>query len=315
MGRREGEKGLVDRFAHEVQPRLEAVDEFVDAAGDDLLDIAVVEFRPQPPQPLLGRRAERARPAARDRQQRILGAEQAKVHRAGEVAVENQELGHLGRRGAAVPLAIHLQGTDALQQGNPLVRVDRRAHVGRAGQQQVVFDVEDPRGLVGPLDRHRQPAEVPGLAPRHRRFGHAFQQRPAQLDLAEELERRGQDALVLAGVADHEIELVQFLPHLRTDHVAHRAGVLAGGAEAGKDRVGVLFVERQPPDHVALRCHFVSARKTPRGRRWSRSRGSNGCPSPAPGPGPGCSSRRSRGRCFPPARRSGSSSKSNRQRD
>ena len=153
--RRQGEKGLVDRLADQVQPRLEAVDEFVDAAGDDLVDVAVVELRPQPPQPLLGQRAKRSRLAARDRQQRVLGADQAEVHRAGKVAVENQELGHLRGRGAAVPLAIHLQRADALQQRHPLVRVDRRAHVGDVGQQQVVLDVEDPRGLVGPLDRHR----------------------------------------------------------------------------------------------------------------------------------------------------------------
>src|SRR5208283_2197425 len=94
---REGKKGLIDRLTHKIQSRLEPVNEFVNAAADNLFDIAVVEFRPQPPQPLFGERAEGTRLAARDRQERVFRTEEAEVHRAGEVAVENEELGDLRR--------------------------------------------------------------------------------------------------------------------------------------------------------------------------------------------------------------------------
>ena len=109
---------------------------------------------------------------------------------AGKIAIEDQEIGDLRGRDAAVRLAVHFQRADAFQQRGPLIGVERRADVGHAGQQQVILDVEDPRGLVGPFEKPGQAAEMPGLAARHGRFGQALEQRSAEFQPVEELKRR-----------------------------------------------------------------------------------------------------------------------------
>ncbi len=50
----------------------------------------------------------------------------------------------------------------------------------------------------------------------------------------------------------HQVELVELLPHLRRDDLAHGAGVLARGAQTGPDRVGALVIEGEELDDVAL---------------------------------------------------------------
>ena len=55
---------------------------------------------------------------------------------------------------AAVALAVHLERAGRAQHRRPLDVVERRADVGRRGQQEEVLHVEDARRLVGALE-HR----------------------------------------------------------------------------------------------------------------------------------------------------------------
>ena len=58
-----------------------------------------------------------------------------------------------------------------------------------------------------------------------------------------------------------QVELVELLPHLRRDDLAHRAGVLARRPQAGADRVDVLLIEGEELDDVLLRRRAVPFRE------------------------------------------------------
>ena len=93
---------------------------------------------------------------------------------------------------------------------------------------------------------------------------------PAILTDAEQILRVGPAAGVGGGRIHHQVELVELLPHLRRDDLAHRAGVLAGGPQAGEDRVGVLRIEGEELDDVAAGWPRRSASRIPPRRPWSR---------------------------------------------
>jgi hypothetical protein len=108
-----------------------------------------------------------------------------------------------------------------------------------------MFNIEHAAGLVGPLDKPPQPAEMPALAMRHRGVGHAGDQLARPLQLVEKLPRVEPAAIPLGRRLDVEVNLVDLLPHRRTDHVADGAGILPGGVEAAGDRVGIGGIEGQ----------------------------------------------------------------------
>src|SRR6185369_11861148 len=56
-------------------------------------------------------------------------------------------------------------------------------------------------------------------------------------------------------------ELVDLLPHLRRDDLAHRSRVLARRAQARQDRAGVLLIEGEEADDRFLRRHAVAPRE------------------------------------------------------
>ena len=64
--------------------------------------------------------------------------------------------------------------------------------------------------------------------------------------------RVDQTSSVDRGRADHQVELVELLPHRRGDHLAHGAGVFARRAQAGEDRIGIALVEREKLDRLVL---------------------------------------------------------------
>ena len=70
--------------------------------------------------------------------------------------------------------------------------------------------------------------------------------------------------------SDHQVELVDLLPHLRRDDLAHRPRVLARRAQAGEDRVRILRVEGEELDDVLAAWPRRSAWRMPRCRRWCR---------------------------------------------
>ena len=76
--------------------------------------------------------------------------------------------------------------------------------------------------------------------------------------LTDELVRIAQAALARGRRGDHQIELIHLLPHLRRDHVAHRARVFP--RRHGHDRIefSFFFVQRQEPDDVLFGCRAVA---------------------------------------------------------
>ena len=80
---------------------------------------------------------------------------------------------------------------------------------------------------------------------------------------AVEEHRRGDDLLIISlretleefeafGRGDEEVQRVDLRPHLVGDLIAHRTGVLAGHADAGKDRIRVTEVEGEEAGDIAL---------------------------------------------------------------
>ena len=242
----------MNRVADQVQPPLQIVDKFVQAARDHVLGLRVRQLGPQLAQPLLGRIAEAARVRAGNRVQRFVGPRQAVQHGPRKLAVEHQEIHHVHRRNPAVPLAIHFQRAGRPQQGQPLDVVERRADVGQLGQQDEVLHVENARRLVGPLEHAAQLAEVPGLAVRHRGVGDAQELLAGNVHPLEKRVRIVEHFVERAAVADHQVELVDVLPHLGGNDLAHAAGVLAGRPQAGQNRIRILGVERQELDDAFL---------------------------------------------------------------
>jgi hypothetical protein len=49
---------------------------------------------------------------------------------------------------------------------------------------------------------------------------------------------------------DLQVHAVDLLPHLGRNRVTHRTRVLTGGTQARVDRIRILFVEREVPDHL-----------------------------------------------------------------
>src|SRR5260370_27782266 len=81
----------------------------------------------------------------------------------------------------------------------------------------------------------------------------------SDLDRREQILRVGG---VRGGRVHHQVELVELLPHLRRDDLAHGAGVLSGAPQAGADRVDVLLIESQELDDVALGGRAVPFRES-----------------------------------------------------
>ena len=75
---------------------------------------------------------------------------------------------------------------------------------------------------------------------------------PETLTLLEEVVRIVEHVFERAAVADHQVELVDVLPHLGRDDLADAAGVFAGRPQAGQDRIRVLGVEREKLDDAFL---------------------------------------------------------------
>ena len=206
-------------------------------------------------EPLFRGVAEGAGGGAGQEVQGLLGAGHAVEHGAREQPVQHQEFNHLGRLNAAVALPVHLEGAGRAEQGAPLVFVQRRAHVLHRGQQEEVLHVEDARGFVRALEELAQAAEVPGFVAAHGVVQAAGKQRAVQAHFGQEIVRGGQGLRALAHrVVDQQVEAVDVLPHLHRNDLAHRAGVLAGRAQAGYQGVCVVAVAQQESQRaVAVR--------------------------------------------------------------
>src|SRR5258706_4385301 len=85
------EESVADGLAGQVELQLQRVDGFVEAVLEDLLGAREGEFRAQLAEALLRRDAEGADRGPGDLVQRLLGGDEAEVHRARELTVQQQE--------------------------------------------------------------------------------------------------------------------------------------------------------------------------------------------------------------------------------
>ena len=160
----------------------------VQAQLDDLVGLAVVQPGVQLPRLPL----DLARVVVAEQLQRLEDEVHARMQRSRHVVAQDQQLGHAPRRDhVAVDLAIRLEARHRAQQRAPLVIVDRAADVGGGGQQGVVLDVENARGVVGALDVRAQADEVVRLVAKHGSEGYAAKEVRAHLDPVEKLRDAG----------------------------------------------------------------------------------------------------------------------------
>ena len=173
--------------------------------------------------------------------------------RARELGVQDQEIGDLGGRHVAaigpVKGAVRRHGA---QKRGPLVIVELRPDEIHPWQQDVIFHVDQPRGVVGPFQPVTEAKEIVAVIAQMRGFDGATQKRrlphrpvgqAAQLKLAARL------AFKLPQLLKGRIQRV---PHLAGQRGPHDAPVFPRAFKAGGDRGRVVAVEKQIAFDVAL---------------------------------------------------------------
>ena len=108
---------------------------------------------------------------------------------------------------------------------------------------------DDPDRLRRPFELEAEPDELVRIAVGHRRIRRALEEVGAVAELLEERVRPARDGAPVRAAHEQE-QLVDRLPHLAGDLLAHRAGVLARERDAVGDRVGVAVVPEHPVAHV-----------------------------------------------------------------
>src|ERR1700759_2314530 len=81
-----------------------------------------------------------------------------------ERGVQQHEARHPARRRAGgMQSAVRMIAGCRAQQRIPLADIDRRADIGNAGEEKMIFDVEKARRLVGPLNVTANLVKIPAL--------------------------------------------------------------------------------------------------------------------------------------------------------
>src|ERR1044071_9975635 len=102
---------------------------------------------------------------------------ETETDRAGKSGVSDDEFRDLPRRDLAeIDFPIRLQRAAGTQDRHPLDRIDVAADALPCRQQDVILNVEESRGAIGPLQQFPDPDEVPAFAMRHGRVGNALEQ-------------------------------------------------------------------------------------------------------------------------------------------
>ena len=156
---------------------------------DDVLDLRLGQLAQHRVDPVVRLRA--AAVGARQPPEMMPDLVLAMQQRARAGAVQDQEMRDLPRAVlAAVGPVERPIGRQRPQQRRPLVGVDRAAdHVG-GRQQHVVFDVEQPRGVVAALEIVAEVQEVVAVVLQVRALGRPAQQRPLALGPVAELRQQ-----------------------------------------------------------------------------------------------------------------------------
>ncbi len=258
-----GEERVVDAGADLIHPRLQPVEVLVQAAGDDVLDLGVGELGAELAEQLLDGVAEHARRRAGNRVHRLARGHQATLDGARELAIEQQELDDAARdacgRGASGTSRTRWPSGAPPPTGCRRTVVPTSAAVGSSRKYFTsrMREVLSARSSWRPSRQKCQPSLCVIVA----------SVTPAN-DVARHLHGRRRDrcgSLRLSASncrrVDHQVELVQLLPHLRGDDLADRPRVLARRAQAGENRVRVLRIEGEELDDALLRGGAVPRRE------------------------------------------------------
>ena len=166
------------------------------------------------------------------------------------------------RRAGGMQSAIGVIAGCRAQQRIPLADIDRRADIGWARQQQMVFDVEKARRLVGPLDVPADLVEVPALVAEECPFGDAGMGLAGFLDHRKQ--RRQIAGCKIFGPQFRQaiVEHVKLNPHLGGNQRPQCASVLARVADCADDRGRIVAVDDIKIDDVVRGGRVVAGEKT-----------------------------------------------------
>ena len=146
-----------------------------------------------------------------------------------------------------------------------MVVIQRAADMLLLGQQDVIFDIQNSRGVVGALQMQAQPREPVGVIAQHGAVRRAVEAQRGFLHEAQELRE------FLAGfgaLAPDRLKIdpctVDGVPHLAGQGGAHRARIEPRVFDAVADRGRVFRSKRQIIDDVVLVGVVVDADRIPR---------------------------------------------------
>ena len=95
----------------------------------------------------------------------------------GKFGMGDQKLRDLPRRDLPnINLAVSLKRAARFQDRHPLDGIDVAADLFSRRQEEMIFDVENARGVVGPFEKSSDANEIPTFAMRHGRVGDSLDQ-------------------------------------------------------------------------------------------------------------------------------------------
>src|SRR5262245_410154 len=100
---------------------------------------------------LLGRIAEHPHRSTGDGVQGFVAPADAVVYGTRKFAVKQEKVYDAVRRDMAMTLAVHYEGARRPENRRPLDIVQGRTYVRRRGKQHEIFDIQQPRRLIGAL--------------------------------------------------------------------------------------------------------------------------------------------------------------------
>ena len=227
-----GEEILLGDRGREARVVLDELgDELVEAALENLGHARTLEPGVHCPRLALG---DAASPVfAGERIERAVDALVAGDERARHCRLQDQEVGDQPRLDpVAIDPMIGGRSGDRAQDRHPLEIIERSADGLRRGQEQMIFDVEQARRVVGALDEYAEPVEPVGVVAQHRAVARAVEIERRLLDIVEEAHELLAVKRTVAAPARFEpLELepgvVDRGPRLGSERGAHRA---PGGA-------------------------------------------------------------------------------------
>src|ERR1700733_7154751 len=229
----------------------------LDEFGDELVQSALENLghaRPLEPRvhcPRLPLSGPATSVVAGERVERAVDALVAGDERARHRLLQDQEVGDQPRlHPVAIDPVIGGGGRDRAQDGDPLEIVERTADRFRRGQEQMIFDVEQPRRIVRPLDEDAEAVEPVAFVAQHRAVARTVEIERGLLHVIEKAHqllaaKRAIDAPARLEPFQLKPGIVDRRPGLGGQRGAHGASRGARVLQAIADRGGVGEVEGQ----------------------------------------------------------------------